>query len=269
MKVEDLLKEAMGEQKLSEDARERIVSGALKSVSETASEPVKRPFYSSPLFRRVTKGICTGVAVAFGLFLVLTFLSDQLTKETKDGAQSSAMYDAEPVLTQEGEQRTEAANKGDSANAQVGIMPSSDRVYYKITEGKALFLGSGKDIKSVGDTYSPEPATENQEFDLMSEVLVPVRKYIEDLKEPAPYVLIEVSEEDGVVKAVLEPATTSVLNEYKLDADAFDGSLSLAPQQQEEKGEENRGTLTVYLEKDPETGSYRVVSAISDPYIGK
>ena len=264
MKVEDLLKEAMGEQKLSEDARERIVSGALKRVPETVSKPEKQPFYCSPLFRRVSVGLCACIVLVIGLY----YISVIRFGETKNADLSAAPMESYAVGEREKDESKSAANAqtlspvGESAY-------SKDTVYYKISSDQVMILGNGKTIKAPGTTEYAEPTTESQDFDLLNVVLEPVRKYVEDLKEPAPYVLIEVSEEDGVVKAVLEPATTSVLNEYKLDADAFDGSLSLAPQQQEEKGEENRGTLTVYLEKDPETGSYRVVSAISDPYIGK
>ena len=47
MKAEDLLKQAMSEQKLSDEARERILSGALKSMPENAPEANKKTFFKN------------------------------------------------------------------------------------------------------------------------------------------------------------------------------------------------------------------------------
>ena len=263
MKVEDLLKEAMVEQKLSEDARERIVSGTLKKVPETALKPEKQPFYCSPLFRRVSVGLCACIVLVIGLY----YISVIRFGGTRNADMSAAPMESDAVGEREKDGNKSAANvttqspMGESEN-------TGDTVYYKINSDQIMILGNGKSIKAPGNTESVEPTTESQDFDLLNVVLEPVRKYVEDLKEPAPYVLIEVSEENGIVKAVLEPATTAVLNEYKLDSDLIHGDAYLSPDLQEKK-EENTGTLKVYLEKNPETGEYRVVGAISDPYIGK
>lgn len=263
MKVEDMLKEAMGEQKLSEDARERIISGALARMPETAPEPVKRPFYCSPLFRRLSIGLCAGIVLAVGFFLILTIHSGNHSDEqqAKDAAQSAIPVDSDVKVTQQG------GKQANSDFAPVGVKEpeteknsATDKVYYSIGKGNLVIYGNvyGSLNSEVKETKEPE--SESGDPDLLSEVLKPVRKYIEDLKEPAGYVLIEVSEENGIVKAVLMPVTEDLISENKLNLDALCGQLTESPDSYTEPECTESRTLTVYLEKDPATGEYRVVA---------
>ena len=263
MKVEDMLKEAMGEQKLSEDARERIISGALARMPETAPEPVKRPFYCSPLFRRISVGLCACIVLAAGLFLILTIHSDSHSDEqqAKDAAQSAIPVDSDVKVTQQGGKQT------DSDFAPVGLKDpetennsATDKVYYSIGKGNLVIYGNVYGSQNLGVKETKEPESESGDPDLLSEVLKPVRKYVEDLKEPAGYVLIEVSEENGIVKAVLMPVTEDLISENKLNIDALCGQLTESPDSYTEPVITENKTLTVCLEKDPATGEYRVVA---------
>ena len=263
MKVEDLLKEAMGEQKLSEDARERIISGALARMPETASEPVKRPFYCSPLFRRVSAGLCAGVVLAVGFFLILMIRSGRLADEqqAKDSMQSALPVDSNATVTQQG------GKKGDFVYSPVEEKTpdtkdnsATDKVYYSIGRENFVIYGNQAYSLSHGGKDKTETESESGDPDLLSEVLKPVRKYVEDLKEPAGYVLIEVSEENGIVKAVLMPVTEDLISENKLNIDALCGQLTESPDSYTEPVITENKTLTVCLEKDPATGEYRVVA---------
>ena len=71
MKAEEQLKQSMQDMHLSVEAKNRILSNVLAETADT--KPKKRPFYCSPVFRRVA-GACAAVIVVLGIVFAVTVM---------------------------------------------------------------------------------------------------------------------------------------------------------------------------------------------------
>lgn len=242
MKAEDLLKQAMSEQKLSDEARERILSGALKSVPENAPEANKKTFFNLLLIRRLALGACACLVLIVAVHVMSTIFSGN-----KKEADSSAKEDAVSAVNEEVKTPSVATSplniEGDATPNKNDSAPKGENRFYLIRDGSVV---------------SELPQSESANFESLSDSwFEPVEEYIEDLNEPASYILYEISRENGTIHAILIPCEPDILSEKKAedykDCELLEisGEPAVIPSD----------AISLILERDPASGEYRIISA--------
>lgn len=145
MKAEEQLKQSMQDMNLSVEAKNRILSNVLAETADT--KPEKRPFYCSPVFRRVA-GACAAVIVVLGIVFAVTVMRNGGLSEKDSSAPKGT---SENVLAMD-------AQSADSV--YVFSISPQDRIEY---DGTPDITYNSPDIKAPNsELAAPNGKTDNK-----------------------------------------------------------------------------------------------------------
>lgn len=207
MKAEEQLKETMSKEKLSDDAKKRILAASLRAAeaSETAKADTQKPFYMRPLFVRVSS--CVAACAVILLIVLAVKNANGVRKDADD--RSGSRREADAVSYELAETNEPVAQNLPTiastmppveSNALDGVVSDDgDPLYVTVPEGESLnaFVPTYKrDAKARFVCVFPTDYKAQQERFLLVAAPLITDLYVE---EPVYFVINSVTEEDGII----------------------------------------------------------------------
>ena len=250
MKAEEQLKQSMQDMNLSVEAKNRILSNVLAETADT--KPEKRPFYCSPVFRRVA-GACAAVIVVLGIVFAVTVMRNGGLSEKDSSAPKGT---SENVLSMDAQSTDSVYVFSISPQDRIEYDGTPD-ITYNSPDIKApnseLAAPNGKtDNKIIGWSVSPEEGPKEGENANSTTAYNVWRKEREVTEDQYFQKLLTLAALERELKEKLSGKTVYVLS-FEKNGDRYDATILVT-------GEEAVQYGYVGMEDVPSSGTrYHVV----------
>ena len=287
MKAEEQLKQTMQQEKLSDDAKKRILAASLRAAeasrasntdivtAENAKQERSKPFYMRPLFIRVSSCVAACAVILLIVLAVKNANSVQKDADDREGRARDAATERYDLAESAQQSVTIAASVPDSpVNAGVesyldtdvahDAEPSAeDELYITIPKGASLY--------SFAPTYKKDskakficvfPTDYEKQRELFQLIAIPL---ISDLyvEEPVYFVTNSVTEEDGII-TVSGYRTNSLGYTMEVDSSGknVEGTEPVGEDSDDRASSGDAFSKTTFVrrfQKDPVTGEYVLI----------
>ena len=288
MKAEEQLKQTMQQEKLSDDAKKRILEASLRaaqasravnaeSMAANAKSERTKPFYMRPLFIRISS--CVAACAVILLIVLAVKNANSVQKDADDRAgqaREAATERYDPAQTVQQNAPTIAASAPDSpVNTGVENYLDSDVAHdgelSPDDEPLYITIPSGAGLNAFAPTYKKDskakficvfPTDYEKQRELFQLIAIPL---IADLyvEEPVYFVTNSVTEEDGII--TVSGYRTNSLG-YTMEADGAGKTMEGTEHEGDDSddrassGDAFEGTAFVRrFQKDPVTGEYVLI----------